>query len=232
MKTQGIKTLYRLFAYLSDRTNGFRPFVHYKLMLGALLISLTANACKGKPTPAVPVADPEPDADVLCYEAKTPAMETDTVSATESDIIYIETETYENESIADIPILDCYIVYCYVPPPVEEYKEDSNGKVYLHSEEPPSFPDGEKALLAFIKENYHYPEICKDINIDGRIYVRFIVRTTGEIDSVQVIRGLSPDLDSKAIQMVESMPCWIPGRQNGKAVDVYYTIPIRLSPFN
>ena len=50
MKTQGIKTLYRLFAYLSDHTNGFRPFVHYKLMLGALLISLTANACKGKQT--------------------------------------------------------------------------------------------------------------------------------------------------------------------------------------
>ena len=236
MKQTSIKTLYRLFAYLSDRTNGFKPFVKYKLVLGALLVGLTANACKGKPTPTVPVANPNEWDDVMCYEPAAPSDE-DTVAG-EDIMIPPITEpiiTEHDEIVLEEPM--CYMidivepmVTCYDPvyiPDTTTVPVDTN-KVYHHVEIMPSFPEGAIALLEYITTNYHYPKVASDI-ITGRIFVRFIVRSTGKIDSVTVLRGLCPRLDKEAVRVVESMPCWIPGRQNGEAVDVYYTIPIRIN---
>ncbi len=90
----------------------------------------------------------------------------------------------------------------------------------------PQFPGGEEALLKFIKDNLHYPKVAAEVGIEGRVTIRFVVNKIGEVTDVTVIRGLDPSCDKEAVRVVKLMPNWTPGRQNGKNVPVYYTLPI------
>jgi protein TonB len=64
------------------------------------------------------------------------------------------------------------------------------------------------------------------VGIEGRVTIRFVVGKTGEVTDVTVIRGMDPQCDNEAVRIVKLMPKWIPGRQNGRNVPVYYTMPI------
>jgi len=100
-------------------------------------------------------------------------------------------------------------------------------KVFTEVEQLPVFPGGEAALMKFLSTNIHYPLSAAEKGIEGRVILRFIVRKTGEVSDVEVIRGLSPDCDQEAIRVISMMPKWTPGRQNGRDVSVYFTIPIK-----
>lgn len=97
---------------------------------------------------------------------------------------------------------------------------------FVTVEQMPAFPGGESAMHEFIKNDLKYPEEAQKNGIQGRVTVRFIVKSTGDISDVSVIRGIEPSMDKEAARMVSSMPKWTPGKQNGQAVDVYYTLPI------
>lgn len=99
-------------------------------------------------------------------------------------------------------------------------------KIFTAVEEPPSFPGGEKALYEFLKSNLRYPEMALQNNIQGRVTVQFVVEKDGSIGEVKVVRGKDPDLDKEAVRVVKSMPKFIPGRMNGQAVRVWYTLPV------
>ena len=99
-------------------------------------------------------------------------------------------------------------------------------KVYSHVEVMPSFPGGEKALMHFLQENIAYPVAAAEQGIEGRVIVRFVVTEDGSVTDVEVLRSLDPSCDEEAISVVKKMPNWIPGKQNGQAVAVYYTLPI------
>ena len=239
MKYRSIKTLYRIFSFLSDKTNGFKPFVKYKLLLGTLLIGISATACKNKTVPEdvcyVPVLPDE----IMCYE---PAAPNDTILKQEKDSIVIE----KKKAKFTPPIITCYDtlepiepiiepitiedpIMCYFPAiDIIDIIEQPKDFVYSYVEQPPSFPGGDAALMKFINENLRYPVKLDDENIAGRVVLRFIVRSTGEIDSIEVVRSITPEFDKEAIRIVESMPKWIPGKQDGEEVDVYYTIPINI----
>jgi len=90
----------------------------------------------------------------------------------------------------------------------------------------PEFIGGEVALMNYISKNVHYPLSAQLQGIQGRDAIRFIVNKDGSIKDVEVIRSLNPDCDQEAVRVIKSMPKWIPGRQNGVVVAVYYTIPI------
>lgn len=100
------------------------------------------------------------------------------------------------------------------------------GDVYVTVEEMPMFPGGYDAQARFISANLKYPVSAFEKNIEGRVTVRYIVRSTGDITNVEVIRGIDSSLDKEAVRVVEAMPKWNPGKQGGKAVDVYYTLPV------
>ncbi|MDR0543499.1 MAG: M56 family metallopeptidase [Dysgonamonadaceae bacterium] len=102
----------------------------------------------------------------------------------------------------------------------------SSELVFSHVETPPCFPGGEKAMMQWINENIQYPKLAHEKNIQGRVIVRFVVHSDGSVGNVELVRSVDPALDEKAIQVVKKMPNWIPGKQNGKAVSVYYTLPI------
>lgn len=106
-----------------------------------------------------------------------------------------------------------------------EVKKDASGEVYDVVENLPSFPGGPQALLQWISENMQYPDAAKKAGIKGRVIVTFVVRSDGSITDARVIRGVDPSLDAEALRLINSMPKWTPGVQDGKAVNVRYNVP-------
>ena len=104
--------------------------------------------------------------------------------------------------------------------------QGKNSTVYDMVEQAPAFPGGPQAMMQFIKDNLKYPQIAKENGIQGRVILQFVVDETGKVTDPKVIRSIDPSLDTEAIRLVLSMPRWIPGMQDGKAVAVRYTIPV------
>lgn len=90
----------------------------------------------------------------------------------------------------------------------------------------PQFPGGESALLKYLSDHIKYPETAIENNLQGRVVVQFVVKRDGSIGEVKVVRGKDPDLDKEAVRIVKTLPTFIPGRMNGQAVNVWYTLPI------
>lgn len=103
--------------------------------------------------------------------------------------------------------------------PVEE-------KPFYTVEQMPSFPGGEAEMNKFISDNLKYPVVAQESGISGRVTIRFVVTKTGDISDVTVVRGIDPSCDKEALRVVKAMPKWIPGKQNGLNVPVYFTLPI------
>jgi TonB family protein len=101
-----------------------------------------------------------------------------------------------------------------------------NDKPVYGVEVMPQFPGGEEALLDFIKNNLRYPSSDAQVGIQGRTTVRFVVNKLGQVCDITVIRSLSKACDAEAVRVIKMMPNWIPGKQQGKPVSVYYTLPI------
>lgn len=97
---------------------------------------------------------------------------------------------------------------------------------FTNVEQMPTFMGGEKELMAFISKNLKYPVSAQENGIQGRVSIRFVVTATGDISDVKILRGIDPACDKEAVRVVKSMPKWIPGKQNGRNVAVYFTLPI------
>jgi len=109
----------------------------------------------------------------------------------------------------------------------EEVKEEeAPTEVFVVVEEMPAFPGGDKSLMEFIYANIQYPEIAKENNIQGRVILRFCVTYKGGVDQVQIIRGVDKSLDDEAVRVIKMLPPWKPGKQGGKPVNVWYSVPV------
>ena len=93
-------------------------------------------------------------------------------------------------------------------------------------EEMPEFPGGPQAMMDYLMKNVCYPKTAFDANIQGRVIAQFVVDKEGTIRGAHVVKSVDPALDAEAIRVINSMPKWTPGRQNGKVVNVKYTIPV------
>ncbi len=112
---------------------------------------------------------------------------------------------------------------------VEEKKPEpvDDNKVFDVVEQEPQFPGGEAALLKYVAEHIRYPAMAQENNIQGRVVIQFVVTKTGAVGEVKVVRGKDPDLDKEAVRVVKSLPKFVPGKMNGHAVNVWYTLPIQ-----
>ena len=99
-------------------------------------------------------------------------------------------------------------------------------KVFDMVEQMPQFPGGQAEMMQFISKNMKYPTIAQENGTQGRVTCQFVVGADGKVRDVKVLRGVDPYLDKEAVRVIMSMPKWIPGKQNGKAVSVKYTIPV------
>lgn len=110
---------------------------------------------------------------------------------------------------------------------VEEKKpEPVKEEVFTAVEQMPQFPGGEAELLKYVATHIKYPTMAAENNIQGRVVVKFVVKKDGNVGEVVVIRGKDPDLDKEAVRVVKTLPRFIPGKMNGQAVSVWYTLPI------
>ena len=99
-------------------------------------------------------------------------------------------------------------------------------KVYGVVSQMPAFPGGQGALFEWLGKNVVYPADAKEVGVQGRVIVAFVVECDGSISNVRVVKTVYPSLDKEAIRVVSSMPKWIPGRQGEEAVPVEYTLPV------
>jgi len=127
-------------------------------------------------------------------------------------------------SVADVKGVDNgKIDIADVKQAVSQEEED---KVYQVIEQMPQFPGGDQELLNYINKNIKYPVIAQENGISGKVTLRFVVSKTGTVDRVEVVRSLDPACDKEAIRVVKSLPRFIPGKQNGVNVSVWYTLPV------
>jgi len=105
-------------------------------------------------------------------------------------------------------------------------KEDTKEYQIFEVEQKPDFPGGMEALYKFIGKNLRYPPAMQENGIQGRVVVEFLVSKSGKVVNIKVIKGLDPAGDKEAIRVVESMPNWNPGKNNGVPVQVLYQLPI------
>lgn len=104
-----------------------------------------------------------------------------------------------------------------------------SNEVFRMVEVQPEFPGGLEGLMKFLQENTKYPKSAKDANIQGLVYIEFVVGRSGIVHSPEVIRGVHPTLDNEGMRVVKEMPKWRPGMQRGELVSVFYKLPFRFN---
>ena len=101
-------------------------------------------------------------------------------------------------------------------------------KPMLTPEQSAEFPGGQAALMKYVYENFNYFQRDIDNGNQGTIYVKFVINKDGSVSDVKVLKGINKRLDQEAIRVVESLPKWKPGTNEGRPVRMYFNLPIRL----
>ena len=111
---------------------------------------------------------------------------------------------------------------------VDDIEEDEEvvETVFVTVEKMPEFPGGELAMRRYIGKNINYPAVARENDIQGTVYLRFVVLRNGKVGDVQLLRGVDQLLDDEAIRVVKSLPKFEPGMQGGKKVKVWFSVPI------
>lgn len=90
----------------------------------------------------------------------------------------------------------------------------------------PEFPGGQKAFGKFLGSNIRYPESARENNIQGKVYIGFVVEKNGELSDLKIIKGIGGGCDEEALRVLKSSPNWKPGMSEGKPVRTSYTFPV------
>lgn len=107
-----------------------------------------------------------------------------------------------------------------------EFEEEVVETVFTKVEIMPEFPGGQSRMFSFIGKTVRYPEIARENNVQGKVYIQFVVNKDGSIDEAKVLRGIGYGCDEEALRAVNKMPNWNPGEQKGKPVKVKFVLPV------
>lgn len=122
----------------------------------------------------------------------------------------------EQDSVEQIPVIA----------QDKHYSKDSTQIIYSKVDTMPQFPGGDEALLKWLVKKINYPIEAARQGIQGRVSVGFIVSPDGTVENVEVQKSAHPLLDKEALRVIKMIPKWIPGKQNGNPVFVYYSVPV------
>lgn len=116
----------------------------------------------------------------------------------------------------------------FIPLPEEatDPKEDS---IFRIVENAPEFPGGLGAMYEYIRNNIVYPKIAREVNIQGTVYLSFVVEKDGSLTDIQIQRSPDQLLADEATRVVSAMPKWMPGKQRGRPVRVGFSLPIKFT---
>lgn len=108
-------------------------------------------------------------------------------------------------------------------------KNDYQEEIFVVVEENPQFPGGEEARIKFLVDHLVYPKEALNKNIEGTVFVGFVVETDGSFSNVKIVRSKDPHLDAEALRVTRLMPKWKPAKQKGKFVRCQFIMPITFS---
>lgn len=158
-----------------------------------------------------PPPPPPPEPEVVTTEVNI--IENDAESENELNMdVFDKLEKQENVEITQVT--------------VEQEEEEVEDEIFQVVEQDPEFPGGQEAIFKFIQQNLKYPQLAKENNITGRVFVQFVVEKDGTVSNVRAMRDPGGGLGKEAERVVKAMPKWTPGKQRGKAVRAYFTLPI------
>lgn len=138
------------------------------------------------------------------------------------DDVEVEDEIDINAEVSQEEIIEEYV---YEAPEIEE-EEIVEAEIFTVVEQMPEFPGGAVEMTKFIQKNIKYPMMARESDIQGRVYVNFVVEPDGSVSNVTVMRGIGGGCDEEAVRIVNMMPKWNPGKQRGVAVRCSFTVPI------
>ncbi len=105
----------------------------------------------------------------------------------------------------------------------------SQNEIFVVVVQQPSFSLDKNALSKYIQDNLVYPPKALKKKITGNVYVKFVVHKNGKLTDIKVVKGIGYGCDEEAVKLVQGMPDWIPGKQGGVIVDVYYVLVVPFS---
>ncbi len=114
-----------------------------------------------------------------------------------------------------------------IKPVVTEIEdEEVEETIYVVVEEEPDFPGGMEALLKYLQDNIQYPQLAKENNITGKVFVTFVVEKDGRVTQVKLLRDIGGGCGNEAMRVVKAMPKWKPGKQQGRPVRTQFNLPV------
>jgi len=158
--------------------------------------------------------EPKKDEEVLVEEPPPPAEK-------------LEKAIISNKTVEGTEAKDVFIP----PPPTKEVavvkmEPVAEDEIFMGVEQEAEFPGGLNELMKFLKKNVSYPAAAQRANISGKVILQFVVEKDGTVGQIKVLKSVGFGCDEEAVRVVKAMPRWSPGRQNGRAVRVYYTLPV------
>jgi protein TonB len=140
-------------------------------------------------------------------------------------VLKVVSDEVETTTTVDIQEQSTEEAIEFTPMDVQE-EEEAEEEIFQVVEKMASFPGGNAKLMEFLRKELVYPQIAIDNNVQGRVFVQFVVNRDGSIQDVKVTRGVDPILDEEAIRVVKKMPKWVPAEQRGKTVRSRFTLPV------
>lgn len=135
----------------------------------------------------------------------------------------------EEDIIIDVKVDQETKIEEYIPHDFQEMEEEeeiSEEPIFVIVESMPTFPGGMKKLMAYLHNNIKYPTQAKEVGIQGKVFVSFVIETDGSVTDVILLRGIGGGCDEEAIRVISNMPNWIPGKQRNIPVRVRFTLPV------
>ena len=178
------------------------------------------------------VAQSEIDAEVL----NTPPEELPPPPPPEQEIVATDLKVVEND---EQPMNEVGLINAddnankaqetFVKVEVKEEEEVVEEEVFLVVEDDPEFPGGLSALSQYLASNIKYPQLAKENNITGKVFVSFVVEKDGSVGQVKILRDIGGGCGAEAVRVVKAMPKWKPGKQRGKPVRTQFNLPVDFS---
>jgi len=182
-----------------------------------ITVDLTARAVDDTPEEIIPITEQK-----VKPPPPPPPKQVTKITIVEDDV------EVEDEIEIDVEADDETEMEEYIPPEDDD-EEIVEAEIFTVVEAMPEFPGGMAKLMGYLSSNIKYPPFAKETNIQGRVFINFVVEPNGSISNVKVLRGIGGGCDEEAIRVVESMPNWKPGMQRGKPVRVSYNLPVKFT---
>lgn len=174
------------------------------------IIPITEREQKPPPPPPPP---PQEIIEVVSDEVELEEeLEIESIETDQEEVVeFIEVEEEESDEILNFAVVENKPVF---PGCENEPTEEAKFQCF------------QKSLMLFIRDNVEYPEMSRQMGVQGRVFVSFVVEKDGSVSNVSVARGVDKMLDKSATDVVGKFPKMKPAKQSGRPVRMSYTVPI------